>query len=273
MSNLATQIEHIEVEPGVHLAVQGPTSSDKPVVMLSNSVGAAMGMWDEVVEHLSGELRFIRYDTRGHGRSDVPSGACTIAHLGRDAIAILDAMKVQRAIFCGLSLGGLTGQWLGVNEARRFDGLVLANTAANFPPASMWQQRADAVRADGMTVLVKPTIERWFTERFRTSDKARTQEIAEMFAATPVEGYAACCGVLASSDLEPNLHQIACPVRVICGAHDPSTPPSRGEELVAGLREGTMVTLDAAHISAVEASRAFADELLAFVRHVASRTN
>ena len=147
MSNLATQIEHIEVERGVHLAVQGPTSSDKPVVMLSNSVGAAMGMWDEVVEHLSGELRFIRYDTRGHGRSDVPSGAWTIAHLGRDAIAILDAMKVQRATFCGLSLGGLTGQWLGVKEARRFNGLVLANTSANFPPPAARSPSLDSAGA------------------------------------------------------------------------------------------------------------------------------
>ena len=137
----------------------------------------------------------------------------------------------------------------------------------------MWQQRADAVRANGMTSLVTPTIERWLTEGFRFTDQARTQEIAQMFAATPVEGYAACCGVLARTDLKPDLHQIACPVRVICGAHDPSTPPLRGEELVAGLREATMVTLDAAHISAVEAPRAFADDLLAFVRRVASRAN
>ena len=130
MAATANRIERIEVEPGVRLAVEVPATSGKPVLMLSNSIGAGMGMWDEVVDRLSDQASIVRYDTRGHGQSDVPAGPYTIDRLGLDALAILDVLKIQRAVFCGLSLGGLTGMWLGVNRGERLAGLVLANTAA-----------------------------------------------------------------------------------------------------------------------------------------------
>ncbi|TXH79928.1 MAG: 3-oxoadipate enol-lactonase [Rhizobium sp.] len=261
MTTVVSRIEHIEVEPGVRLAVDVPASFGKPVVVLSNSIGASLGMWDEISDRLSGQLSLVRYDTRGHGKSDVPTGPYNIERLGLDVIAILDALKIQQAVFCGLSLGGLTGMWLGANRGERLAGLVLANTAANFPPASMWRDRAAAVRTNGMGSLVQATLDRWFTPAFRERAPERTAQIAEMIGATPSEGYAGCCDVLAVADLRPRLSDISCPVQVICGAHDPSTPPARGEEIVTGIKGAQMVTLDAAHISAVEAPDAFAHEL------------
>lgn len=270
MAATANRIERIEVEPGVRLAVEVPATSGKPVLMLSSSIGAGMGMWDEVVDRLSDQAGIVRYDTRGHGQSDVPAGPYTIERLGLDALAILDALKIQRAVFCGLSLGGLTGMWLGANRGERLAGLVLANTAANFPPASMWQDRAAAVRANGMGSLVAATLERWFTKAFRERSLQRMEEMAELIGATPAEGYAGCCEALAVADLKPRLSDISCPVQVICGAHDPSTPPARGEEIVAGIKGAQMVTLDAAHISAVEAPDAFARELMKFLSRASS---
>lgn len=270
MTTTASRIEHIEVEPGVRLAVDVPASFGKPVVVLSNSIGASMGMWDEISDRLSGQLSLIRYDTRGHGKSDVPTGPYNIERLGLDVVAILDALKIKQAVFCGLSLGGVTGMWLGANRGERLAGLVLANTAANFPPASMWRDRAAAVRTNGMGSLVQATLDRWFTPAFRERAPARIAQMAEMIGATPSEGYAGCCDVLAVADLRPRLSDTSCPVQVICGAHDPSTPPARGEEIVAGIKGAQMVTLDAAHISAVEAPDAFAHELTKFMSRAVS---
>lgn len=272
MVTSSSRIERIEVEPGVHLAVERPAASDKPVVMLSSSIGASMGMWDEVCDRLSDRVSFVRYDTRGHGKSDAPAGPYTIERLGLDAVAILDALNIRQAVFCGLSLGGLIGIWLGANRGERLSGLVLANTAANFPPTSMWQDRAAAVRTNGMSSLVSATLDRWFTKAFRERSPERIEELAEMIGATPSEGYAGCCEVLAVADLKPRLSDISCPVQVICGAHDPSTPPSRGEEIVAGIKGAQMAVLDAAHISAVEAPDAFARELTEFIARAVSAT-
>ncbi|MBR0869430.1 3-oxoadipate enol-lactonase [Bradyrhizobium tropiciagri] len=273
MDRASGRIERIEVEPGVRLAVEAPViDRGKPIVMLSNSIGADLSMWDELLARLAGSVNFVRYDTRGHGGSDVPAGPYSLERLGRDAVAILDALEIDRAVFCGLSLGGLTGMWLGANHAERLSGLVLANTAANFPPASLWQDRAASVRAGGMGSLVAATLDRWFTKSFQARSPQRMAELAAMIGATPSEGYAACCEVLAAADMKPRLGEIACPVQVICGAHDPSTPPARGEEIVAGVKGATMVTLDAAHISAIEAADAFAHELTQFLSRVEGAT-
>lgn len=270
MATTASVIERIEVEPGVHLAVNVPASLSKPVIVLSNSIGASMGMWDEISDRLSGQVSLVRYDTRGHGKSDVPTGPYSIERLGLDVLAILDALKIQQTFFCGTSLGGVTGMWLGANRGERLTGLGLANTAANFPPASMWRERAAAVRTNGMSSLVSATLDRWFTKAFRDRAPERIKQMAEMIGATPSEGYAGCCDVLAVADLRPRLSDISCPVQVICGAHDPSTPPARGEEIVAAIKGAQMVTLDAAHISAVEAPDAFARELTKFMSRAVS---
>jgi len=155
--------------------------------------------------------------------------------------------------------------WLGANAPGRFDGLVLANTAANFPPADLWKGRADTVRSSGMATLVEPTLERWFTKAFREARPARVAEIGRMLISTSVAGYASCCEVLAQSDMLPELDRIACPTRVIAGQHDPSTPPDRGTEIASRIAGADMITLDAAHLSSIEAADAFAVEVQDFL--------
>ena len=254
--NVTASTRKIEVAPGVALAVTVSGAADGPVVMFSNSLAADQSMWDEVAGALKDRARIVTYDTRGHGQSDI-SGPWTLEQLGKDALAILDALKIERAIFVGLSLGGLTGMWLAINKPQRVAGLVLANTAANFPPASMWLERAEAARAGGMAQFVNPTLERWLTTGFRERETEATGRIAAMIGATAGQGYAGGCEVLAGGDVLADLAKISCPTRVIVGAHDPSTPPQRGKEIVERVKGAELVELDAAHLSSTEQPAGF----------------
>lgn len=259
-----TKLQHIPAGDGVSLAVDAAPANGKPTIILSNSIGANLGMWDEFVARCSDDFRIVRYDTRGHGNSQIADEAITIETLGNDVLRIMDVLEVKRATFCGLSLGGLTAQWLGVNHAARFDGIALANTAANFPPATMWHDRAKAVRDGGMAPLVSATIERWFTKRFQEANPKRIAEVAAMISGTSAIGYARCCEVLAATDMLPSLNALALPTRIICGDKDPSTTIARGEELAKAIPDASMATLDAAHISAIEAADAFAASVKEF---------
>lgn len=261
-------IERIQVAPDATLAVDVAPPSELPALIFSNSIGANFHMWDEVLPLLAGKARLIRYDTRGHGLSDIGSERVTIEALGNDIITILDRLGISKAFLCGLSLGGLTAQWLGVNHAQRFHGLMLANTAANFPPATMWQERAKTVREQGMAPLIALTLERWFTPSFRERHPARVAEVSKMIGATSSEGYAHCCEVLAETDMSKTISTIKLPVRVVCGAHDPSTTPARGHELVDLIPNADLVTLEAAHVSSIEAPEAFAKSVSEFIARV-----
>ena len=268
--NIAVRdMQYIEVEPGVRLAVRVSGAADKPAIVFSNSLASDSGMWDEVVERLTADARLIRYDTRGHGQSDAPDQPYSIERLGRDVIAILDALKIERAVVCGVSLGGLTAMWLGLHAAGRVSGLIPANTAANFPPETMWRERAASVRVNGVASLVQGSLERWVTADYRAKHPARVAELAAMIEGTSPSGYAGCCDVLAETNLLPSLSAIACPVQVIAGRHDPSTPPSRAEEIVAAIPGANLVTLEAAHISTVEAPDAFAASVREFLSSIA----
>lgn len=254
-----TDIQFIQVAGSVSLAIAAAPASEKPAIVLSNSIGASLEMWNELSARLSDRFRIIRYDTRGHGRSQITDEPITIATLGGDVVAILDALKIPTAVLCGLSLGGLTAQWLAINRPDRFQGIVLANTAANFPPATMWHDRAKAVRENGMIPLVPATLDRWFTKSFQEKNPARMKEIATMISNTSTVGYARCCEVLAATDLLPELGKIKAPAKIICGRHDASTTPARGEEMANAIPNASMQILESAHISSIEAADEFAD--------------
>lgn len=262
MQGSIAQVRHVEVEPGVRLAVSEAGTAGAPTVVFSNSLAADMGMWDEVAARLAPHARLVRYDTRGHGRSDAPDGPYSLALLAADLAAVMDALEIHSAVICGLSLGGFTGMRLALDAPERVDGLVLANTAASFPPAAMWHDRARAARADGLAPLVAPTLERWFTPAFRAARPERVAQIGATIGALSGEGYASCCEVLACEDILAELGGIACPTRVIVGLHDPSTPPARGEEIAAAIAGADVCAVEGAHLSAVEAGDAFADAVL-----------
>ncbi len=254
----------IDAERDVRLFSQADGPIGRPPVLLLNSLGADHTMWNEVVTALDGGLRTLRFDARGHGASDAPAEGYHLERLAKDALAVLDAAGVERATFCGLSLGGLVALTAARLAPSRVARLVLANTALSFPPAKMWRERAAIARKRGLGDLVEPTLERWLTCSFRAAAPERAAEIGRMIAATDPGAYAGCCELLGAADLSSQILAVRHPVLVIVGDQDPSTPPQRGAEIAASLSGCRVVSLPAAHLSAVEAPEAFARALSAF---------
>jgi 3-oxoadipate enol-lactonase len=234
-------------------------------LLLSSSLGTSAELWAPQLPELSRQFRVVRYDTRGHGRSDAPPGPYTLERLGRDALAVLDAAGVSRAHVCGVSLGGLTAMWLALVAASRVGRLVLANTDARIGTGETWEQRARDVRTRGMAAVAAATMERWFTEGFRRRSPETCEAIRAMVAACPPEGYIGCCGALGTADLRPQLSAISAPTLVIGGLHDPVLATTAAAELSARIPGARLVTLPAAHLSNVEQPAAFTAAVLRFL--------
>jgi len=242
--------------------INGPY--DAPVVVFSNSLGASLDMWAPQVPALSIPFRMLRYDQRGHGDSPVPPGPWDLADLGQDVIDLLDQNEIERAHFCGLSMGGATGMWLAANAPERIDRLVLLCTSARFGTPEMWRERAAQVRERGTESVADAGIERWFTPEFREREPRVAERFRAMIAAQPDEGYAQCCGVLERLDLRDDLAKISAPTLVIAGAQDPSTPPAPDCELLAERIPGARLeVLDPAqHLANVERAPEVTDLIL-----------
>ena len=174
----------------IHVEVEGPEQA--PVLMLSNSLGTDLHMWDDQVAAFTRHFRLVRYDRRGHGRSDVPKGPYSMERLGRDVLAILDGLGIAKMHWCGLSIGGMVGMWLGANAPSRIDKLILSNTSAYFPDKTIWDGRIKLVREKGLAAVVDATMERWFTKSFREASPQAAERIRAMFLATDAEGYIGC---------------------------------------------------------------------------------
>jgi len=238
---------------------------DRPALLFSNSLGTNLSMWDPQVAELSRHFRLLRYDMRGHGQSGLPAGECTIDQLGSDALALLDALEVERANFCGLSLGGAIGQWLGIHHSGRLSKLILANTAAKFGTPEDWTARIELVRRAGIQALLPGALDRWFTADFQAAKPDVIACIRAMLLSTPPEGYIACCWALREIDQRALLHQIAAPTLVISGASDVATPPSQGEFLASAISGARFLSLAAAHLSNIEDSSAFTAAAMEFL--------
>jgi 3-oxoadipate enol-lactonase len=255
-------IRTINGEP-FNILVEG--KADAPVLLFSNSLSSNLSMWDAQAEALKDTFRIIRYDSRGHGKSVANPGGYGIAQLGRDALAILDALKVEKAHFCGLSKGGMVGQWLLTHHRDRIGKAVLANTAALMAPAELWNGRIRNVSQNGMAAIVEATIERWFTKGFVERAPKVIADVKKMIAATPAAGYCGCCAAIRDMDQRESIRGITNPVLLISGAHDPATTP----EMMGLMREritgAQWVSLDASHISNIEQPEAFTKALRGFL--------
>ena len=253
-----------DVEGGrIHYRIDGEASA--PVVVLSNSLGTDLAMWDSQVAALSRDFRVVRYDTRGHGRSTATPGPYSVERLGRDAIALLDRLEIQQAHFCGLSLGGITGMWLGIHAPNRLKRLVLANTAARIGPPENWNARIAKVQAGGMGAISQAVLERWFTADFIAETPATLTAMRQMMERTPAEGYIACCAAIRDMDQRDAIAAIGAPTLVIAGTQDVATPAADGRFLAERIKGSSYVELDAAHLSNIEAAPAFTAALLAFL--------
>jgi 3-oxoadipate enol-lactonase len=226
--------------------VDGPP--DAPTLLLGPSLGSTVEMWSLQVPELARHLRVVRFDHRGHGGSPVSPGPYTVDVLGRDLLALMDHLGVDRAHYAGLSLGGMVGMWLAAHAPDRVDRLALLCTAAHLPPAQGWLDRAAAVRAGGMAAVADAVVARWFTAEFSDVEPYR-----RMLLSTPVAGYAGCCEAIATMDLRPVLGGIRAPSLVIAGALDPATPPELGRHIASTVPGARFVEVaGAAHLANVE---------------------
>jgi len=221
-------------------------------LVLSNSIGTTQAMWDAQAEALAGEFDIVRYDHRGHGSAPVPPGPYSLADLGGDVLELLDERGIERAHFCGLSLGGMVGMWLAEHAPERIDRLVLCCTAPRMD-ADIWAERIATIRESGS---VEPTadaaMERWFTPRFRAERPGVVARFRAMVASTPAEGYVACAQAIVGMTIEDGLGSISAPTLVVAGAHDPSTPPEQGEAIARAIPGARFEIVDAAHMANIE---------------------
>ncbi|MCJ8204322.1 3-oxoadipate enol-lactonase [Pseudomonas sp. RGM2987] len=241
---------------------------DAPVLVLSNSLGTNLHMWDEQVAAFSEHFRVLRFDTRGHGGSLVTEGPYSIEQLGGDVLAMLDALDIDRVHFCGLSMGGLIGQWLGINAGERLHKLVVCNTAAKIGDPSVWNPRIETVLRDGQAAMVAlrdASIARWFTPDFAEAHPEQAKKITDMLAATSPQGYAANCAAVRDADFREQLSSIRVPLLVIAGTEDAVTPPSGGHFIQERVSGAQYAEFRAAHLSNVQAGAAFSARVLDFL--------
>ena len=246
-----------------HYALSG--AANAPIVVFSNSLGANFSMWDPQLPEVEKKFRVLRYDTRGHGQSSVAPGPYTIEQLSRDVLALLDALNIQRANFCGLSMGGMIGMWLGLNAPSRLEKIVLCNTGAKIGSEKGWNSRIELVRKDGLKAVAAGVLERWFTPEFRARAPQVWESALQMLEAAPPEGYAACCAAVRDYDARETIAAIRVPALVIAGGKDSATPPADGRFISEQIPGARYVELNAAHISNIEAAERFTAELIQFL--------
>lgn len=250
-------------EARIHYALEG--QKEFSVLVFSNSLGTNYSMWDPQVPEFLKKFRVLRYDTRGHGQSSLTPGPYSIEQLGNDLLRLLDALDLDRVHFCGLSMGGMIGMWLGVKAPERIHKLALCNTAAKIGTAEGWNSRIDAVQKNGMKSVASATVERWFTPAFRAKAPATVASIQKMLEEANAEGFAACSAAVRDFDFREQVSKICLPTLVISGAHDPGTPPADGRFLAQQIPGARYAELNAAHLSNLEDQDRFNSELAALV--------
>jgi 3-oxoadipate enol-lactonase len=247
----------------IFYTVDGPDSG--PVLVLSNSLGTTHKMWDAQIPALSKTYRVIRYDRRGHGQSSSPPSPYSLEDLGNEALAVIDAVGAKSVLWCGLSMGGMTGLWLAANHPDHIKKLIVASSATFMPPPELWNGRIKTAQDKGMEVLAAPTMQRWFTADFIRSSQDKVAGIREQFLQTTVDGFAGCAAAMRDMDLRETVKTIRAPTLVIVGADDQGTTPAEAGIIVNRVPNARGVILKGSHIVNVEAPEAFTKEVLEFL--------
>src|SRR5438270_8888498 len=219
----------IDAGDGCLLNVSVEGRDGGPTLMLSNSLGCTLDMWEPQMAALTKAFRVVRYDRRGHGKSGVPPGPYSMERFGKDALAILDNLDIEKVHWCGLSMGGMVGQWLGAHAPDRLDRIILSNTACYYPDPTNWLNRIQAVKRGGIAAVADAVIAGWLTADFREREPQITARMKAMLLASPVEGYLACCEALSTLDQRELLARIKTPTLVIAGHHHKATPLTASE--------------------------------------------
>ena len=238
----------------------------KPALIFSNSLGTNFKMWQAQIDFFQQDFFVICYDTRGHGASSAPQGPYSIDQLGQDVVNLLDHLNVEKAAFCGISMGGLTGQWLAIHRPERFNQVVVCNSAAKIGQEQAWNDRAALVREQGLQPIASTAASRWFTEPFIQSNATVVNNLQNDLAAGSAEGYASCCEALAKADVREQLKDITVPVLVVAGQQDPVTTVVDGQFMVERIANSQLFEINASHISNVELPNEFNQAVKQFIQ-------
>jgi 3-oxoadipate enol-lactonase/4-carboxymuconolactone decarboxylase len=240
-------------------------SHNNPILIFSHSLGNNMSMWDELVAPLLPYFRVLQYDTRGHGDTNAPYGFYSIKDLGEDLIELMDKLSIETASFCGLSLGGLIGQWLGIHHPERFDKLIISNTAAKIGDAESWDERSDTIQLEGMESILDQTLSVWFSDAFRQNHPEIIDRARKIFLNNNPTGYSGCCAAIRDADFREALHLIKPETLVITGEDDPVTTPEDARFLVANIPQAELKLLPGRHILAQEIPAQYIETILDFL--------
>ena len=249
----------------VRLNWQQDGDPDGNVVVFSNSLGTDLRLWDQILPYLPQDLRYIRYDTRGHGLSSCPPAPYAMEDLVSDAENLLDYLNISSCLFVGLSIGGMTGQALASRRPDLIKSLVLSNTATKFGDASLWNDRIKALKTGGIESISDTILERWFASSFH--QKSELEAWRNMLERTPLDGYIGCCAALSGTDLSKSTAKLSLPVLTIAGSEDGSSPPSLVQSMTDMILGARMVTIEnAGHLPCVEKPKEFSQHLLNFMK-------
>lgn len=253
---------------GAGLSVQVDGKRGSPGLMLLNSIGCDLRLWDEQVGVLAEEFVVVRFDWRGHGGSQPASQPVQIDDLVDDALRVLDAAGMATANVAGVSLGGLVAMGLALRAPGRVERLIVANSAARIGSHGLWATRAQTVRRQGMGAVVEPVLERFFTGTFRAENPQRVERFRRHLLDMDAASYAACCDVLRDTNLRDHLGSIMAPTLVVAGELDEATPVSQSREIAETVRDARLVVIDAAaHLSNVERPDDFTAALRTFLKN------
>jgi len=250
--------------------LEGPANG--PMVTMSHSLATDLSMWDAQAKALARRYRVLRYDTRGHGDTDAPTGAYTLSQLADDARALLKALGIARTHWIGLSMGGMIGQTLALSAPEILQSLSLCNTSSRIPAdvKHVWDERIATVDAKGMEPMVEPTVARWLTSKFIETHEDVVETVRAMIRRTPAKGYIGCCHAIKALDLTDRLKTITLPTLIIVGAQDMGTPLAASQAINQQIKGSELVVLDpASHLSNLEQPEAFTNALEQFLKRVA----
>ncbi|WP_436777798.1 3-oxoadipate enol-lactonase [Yinghuangia sp. YIM S09857] len=237
-----------------------------PVIVLGSPLGADGRVWDAIVPALVATHRVLRFDTRGHGGSELPPGTPTMSDLAEDVVALADQYAIERFTYAGISLAGALGLAVALDAPERLDRLVVCCSGAKLGEAAGWHERAALVRRDGVGAVAETVVGRWFTPEYAAREPAVVADTLAMLRACPAEGYAAACDAVATFDARARLAAVTAPTLVIAAERDPSTPVALSEEVAAGIPGARLVLVpDAAHLVIVEKADEVAEILVDFL--------
>lgn len=251
---------------GVRLHYRVDGRDDASAILLSNSLGADLDMWAAQVALLAPRYRVVRYDSRGHGDSDASPGPYEIGQLASDALALLDHLGIERALVCGISMGGLVAQWLAIHHPERLRSAVFANTGAKIGTAETWSERITTVRTEGMVGVRDAVVGRFFTPSFVEREPETVERIRRTLVAVPADAYIASCRAVEGADLRAEVGSIRAPSLIVASTEDVSTPVADSEWLHVHIPGSRLVVIeDAAHLSNVEQPDRFNEALAGFL--------